>query len=104
MSKLKQNLTKIILQDLFTAGRTSVFLLSLVLLNAIGVVYITHYSRQEISEKNQILLERDKLSNEWRNLLLEETALSDHSRIYDIAKKELGMKRPSTGKEIVITL
>ncbi|MDF5377593.1 cell division protein FtsL, partial [Vibrio parahaemolyticus] len=42
--------------------------------------------------------------SEWRNLMLEETALAEHSRVQDLAKKELEMKRPDGDKEVVVTL
>ena len=48
--------------------------------------------------------ERERLDSEWRNLMLEETALAEHSRVQDLAKKELEMKRPDGDKEVVVTL
>ncbi|OJI53693.1 Cell division protein FtsL [Vibrio vulnificus] len=44
------------------------------------------------------------MDNEWRNLMLEETALAEHSRVQEMAKKELEMKRPDGDKEVVINL
>ncbi len=49
-------------------------------------------------------MERDRLDSEWRNLILEETALAEHSRVQDLSNKELEMKRPDADKEVVVTL
>jgi cell division protein FtsL len=71
--------------------------------SAMGVVFSTHQTRQAVSKNEQEMIERDRLDNEWRNLLIEETALSEHSRVADIAKKELDMKRPDADKEVIIS-
>ncbi|MCW8332707.1 cell division protein FtsL [Vibrio sp. SCSIO 43135] len=104
MSRKAPNLAKLIAQDLFTVGRVPMVLLVLIFASAMGVVFVTHHSRQAISEKDQMLLERDRLGSEWRNLILEETALADHSRVQALAKRELEMKRPDADKEVVINL
>ena len=69
-----------------------------------AVVFTTHHTRQAITEKDLALQERERLDNEWRNLLIEETALAEHSRVQEIAKDELQMKRPDADKEVVIDL
>ena len=53
---------------------------------------MTHHTYQAITEKDHALIE-GRLDNEWRNLLLEETSLAEHSRVQNIAKQELEMKR-----------
>ncbi|MFB9135194.1 cell division protein FtsL [Vibrio sp. AK197] len=104
MSQSTPNLAKLIVHDLFTTGRVPLILLTLIFTSAMGVVFMTHHTREAITEKDQALVERDRLDGEWRNLLLEETALSEHSRVQNIAKDELDMKRPDADKEVVITL
>ncbi|MCK6264810.1 cell division protein FtsL [Vibrio sp. ZSDE26] len=104
MSDRQVNLAKIIITDLCTVGRLPLLMLILIFTSAMGVVFITHHSRQAISEKNTMLLNRDHLSNEWRNLILEETALAEHSRVQAMAKKELEMRRPDADKEVIINL
>ncbi|KEY91120.1 cell division protein [Candidatus Photodesmus blepharus] len=103
MHNVHSNLAKIIAKDLFTVGRFPLILLLLIFISAVAIVFITHHSRQAIFEKNQMLLEHDRLSDEWYNLILEETALSDHSRVQEIAKGELNMQRPDSDKEIIIS-
>ena len=104
MTKATPNLAKLIARDLITVGRWPLLLLILILASAMGVVFATHNVRQEITEKDHTLVERERLDSEWRNLMLEETALAEHSRVQDLAKKELEMKRPDGDKEVVITL
>ena len=69
-----------------------------------GVVLVTHSTRQAITEKDVALVERERLDEEWRNLLLEENALSEHNRVQKFAVTELEMKRPDPDKEVVISL
>ncbi len=104
MTKSTPNLAKLIAIDLLTVGRLPLLLLLLILASAVGVVFATHHARQAITERDHTLVERERLDSEWRNLMLEETALAEHSRVQDLASKELEMKRPDGDKEVVITL
>ncbi|MDN3609163.1 cell division protein FtsL [Vibrio ostreicida] len=104
MSQSMPNLAKLVVLDLLTVGRAPLLLLVLIFSSAMGVVFTTHHTRQAITEKDQALEERERLDNEWRNLLLEETALAEHSRVEDMARSELQMKRPDSDKEVVIDL
>ena len=104
MSKPTPNLAKLIALDLLTVGRVPLLVLILIFASAMGVVFTTHHTRQAITEKDQALQERERLENEWRNLLIEETAVAEHSRVQEIAKDELQMKRPDSDKEVVIDL
>ena len=51
-----------------------------------------------------LLTERDGLENEWRNLLLEQNSLAEHSAIESNAEKQLNMTRPDANSEIIIKL
>ena len=103
MTKGQLSLPKIILQDLFN-HKFLIFLSSLVISCALAVVYFSHQSRELTNEWDRQLQERDSLDIEWRNLLLEEQAQTEHSRIIRIATKELHMKRPLPKEEIVVKL
>ena len=96
------NLAKIIGKDLLTIGRMPLFLLVLVLCSAVGVVLITHNSRQLIAHQEQLLIERDQLDIEWRNQILEENSLAEHSRIERLAEDEMQMHRPSRDSEVIV--
>ncbi|QDF65676.1 cell division protein FtsL [Shewanella sp. SNU WT4] len=101
MDKLQQNLLRIVLQDLWQ-HRYVVILALVVLVNAVFVVLISHESRQLISQWDQLMQKRDHLDIEWRNLLLEEQSQAEHSRITQIATKELHMNRPLPREEVVV--
>lgn len=79
-------------------------LLVAVVASAFSVIYFTHVNRQTTSELEVLLTERDELDIEWRNLLIEQNSLSEHSSIEQKASKMLEMKRPDTGTEVVITI
>jgi len=82
----------------------SYVLLIMVVLSAFSVVYYTHLNRQTTSELEILLTERDELDIEWRNLLLEQNSLAEHSAIESKARKLLNMKRPDANSEVIITL
>lgn len=79
-------------------------LVILVVISAFLVIYFTHMNRQTTSELEVLLTQRDDLDIEWRNLLLEQNSLSEHSAIESKAAKQLNMKRPSADSEIIIKL
>jgi cell division protein FtsL len=82
----------------------AVILLLLVLVSAFYVIYFTHMHRQATSTFENLLMERDELDIEWRNLLLEQNSLAEHSAIESKATKQLNMKRPDAQSEVIITL
>lgn len=79
-------------------------LLVLVLISAFYVIYFTHMHRQTTSTYENLLVERDELDIEWRNLLLEQNSLAEHSAIESKATNQLKMKRPDAKSEVIITL
>ena len=82
----------------------SYILLILVVVSAFSVIYYTHVNRQTTSELELLYTQRDELDIEWRNLLLEQNSLAEHSAIESKAKKLLNMKRPDSDSEIIITI
>lgn len=82
----------------------SYILLFLVVVSAFSVIYYTHVNRQKTSELEQLFTQRDELDIEWRNLLLEQNSLAEHSAIESRAKKLLNMKRPDANSEVIVTL
>lgn len=101
MSKSQLNLPRIVLLDLWH-HKWLFILASIVILNAVVVVYTSHVSRKLTTHWDQLLQERDRLDIEWRNLLLEEQSQTEHSRITRIATKELNMSRPLPNEEVVV--
>ena len=80
-----------------------VFMLILVLISALGVVYVKHQSRKLFVELQALQKNRDELNIEWGKLLLELSTLATPTRVERIARDELGMKPPSPEKIIIVT-
>lgn len=79
-------------------------LLFFVVLSAFSVIYYSHVNRQTTSELEVLLSQKDELNIEWRNLLLEQSSLAEHSAIESKAKNLLDMKRPNGNSEVIVTL
>ncbi len=97
------NLARQIFQDLISIGKLPMLLLLLTLLSALAVVLTTQKTRTEIARHDQLLMERETLDVEWRNQLLEEHALSEHSRVDTMAREELQMIRPDNKHEVIVS-
>ncbi|WP_245556372.1 cell division protein FtsL [Algicola sagamiensis] len=78
------------------------FLFSFNVVSAVMVISISHQNRQETIKQEKIMEQRDALDVEWRHLLLEERALSEHYRVERLANEKLKMKRPTTDDEIFV--
>ena len=96
------NLASLIGRDLVTVGLVPLILAFAILLSALSVVYVTHESRQLIAQQEKLLMQRENYDVEWRNQILEENSLAEHSRMERLAETELKMQRPSVDNEIVI--
>ena len=68
------------------------------------MIYYSHVNRQTTSELEILLSQKDELNIEWRNLLLEQSSLAEHSAIESKAKNLLDMKRPNGNSEVIVTL
>lgn len=79
-------------------------LVLLVVLSAFSVIYFTHLNRQATSKFEQLLIQQDELDIEWRNLLIEQNSLAEHSEIASKAKKLLNMKRTDESSEVVVKI
>ncbi len=95
------NLVTIILTDI-TRNLLRVLLFTAVLISAIAVILSSHSNRQLLIEKEKALQERDRLDVEWRNLILEQGALTEHNRIESLVKEQLDMYRPNPEEEVVV--
>ncbi len=97
------NLVLLIISEL---GRhpIRVLLYLAVIISAGAVILSTHHNRQMSIQLEKAMQQRDKLDVEWRNLLLEQSALTEHSRIEGLVTKQLDMHRPDPESEIVVRL
>ncbi len=103
MAADKSSLAVDILYD-FQRHLFTYFVLVVVVASAFSVIYFTHLNRQSTSSLEILLTERDELDIEWRNLLLEQNSLAEHSTIESKAEKLLKMKRPTVKSEVIISL
>ncbi|KGQ27090.1 cell division protein FtsL [Gallibacterium anatis] len=94
-------LWRIIVDDIFQANKTVMLLLIALLISAVSTIWVTHLTRLAISEKNQLQTEYQALQSEALNLRLEDSALSDRTRIEGIAK-QLGMQSTRDDQEVLI--
>lgn len=91
----------IIGSDLLRHGKLPLLLIA-VLVSAILVVTTTHQTRRLTAEREQMVLEKHALDIEWRNLILEENALGDHSRVERIATEKLQMQHVDPSQENIV--
>ncbi len=78
------------------------FLIIAVLVSGYAVIYYAWSNRQLNAEYQRLLENKDKLDVDWRHMLLEHNALSEHNRIEQIARDKLKMVRPQGAQEKVI--
>lgn len=102
MSTERHSLSGVIGRDLLRNGKIPVLLFIAVIISAIFVVTTAHKTRLLIAEKEQLVLELDSLDIEWRNLILEENALGDHSRVERLSVEKLNMEHVEASKENII--
>ena len=85
--------------DLLRFGKLPLCLFICIILTAVTVVTTAHHTRLLTAQREQLVLERDI---EWRNLILEENALGDHSRVERIATKKLQMQHVDPSQENIV--
>lgn len=73
-----------------------------VIASALAVVVSTHQNRQLIIAQEQLIQEKDALDIEWRHLIIEETALTEHNRIERLVEDKLNMRRPTQNDEKLV--
>lgn len=70
--------------------------------SAFAVVVSTHSNRQLIIAQEQLVQQKDALDIEWRHLIIEETALTEHNRIERLVQDQLNMRRPTQEDEKIV--
>lgn len=102
ISNERHSLPGIIGGDLLRHGKLPLILLVAVLVSAMMVVITTHKTRLLTAQREQMVLEKDSLDIEWRNLILEENALGDHSRVERLAIEKLHMQHVDPSQENIV--
>ncbi|MBP9641907.1 MAG: cell division protein FtsL [Budvicia sp.] len=98
----RHSLVGIIGDDLLRSAKIPMILTVLILVSAIAVVLSSHRTRLLTAEREQLILEREALEIEWRNLILEENALADHSRVDRLANEKLQMQHVTPDQEQIV--
>lgn len=93
----------IIVSDL-TRNKLRVLLYLMVITSAMAVTLSSHHNRQQVIALEDLMQEKDDLDVEWRNLVLEQRALTEHNRIENLVEKQLEMYRATADDEIVVRL
>lgn len=101
LPKTNFNLLLILVSDL-TRNKLRVLLYLAVVASALAVILSSHHNRQQIIALETLMKDKDELDIEWRNLVLEQRALTEHNRIESLVKKQLHMHRPKADEEVVV--
>lgn len=99
----KPSLLRIVVKDLLK-HKFTLFVATAVVVSALSVIVATHETRLMMAKRETLRGEKDDLDIEWRNLLLEQNSLIEHSRIRRIASEELNMHRATGKNEQVVEL
>ncbi|MGQ8364803.1 cell division protein FtsL [Glaciecola sp. 1036] len=70
---------------------------------ALAVVVSTHKNRELLITHEQLIEEKDSLDVEWRHLIIEQNALTEHNRIERLVRERLNMRRPSKDDEVFVS-
>ncbi|MAP19639.1 MAG: cell division protein FtsL, partial [Alteromonadaceae bacterium] len=81
-----------------------VLLFIAVIVSALAVILSSHHNRQQNIALEQLMRQKDDLDVEWRNLVLEQRALTEHNRIEALVEKHLDMQRPGVDDEVVVRI
>ncbi len=75
---------------------TFILLVTLVLTSAFAVIYVKDMNRRLFVELQTLQSSRDRLHEEWGQLLLEQSTWATQSRIQHVAQDRLDMVMPSS--------
>lgn len=103
MMQTDNQLALILLKDL-ARNFTRVLLFIAVIISAFAVILSVHENRQLSIQLEQLMQEQDELDVQWRHLVLEQSALTEHNRIETMVQQKLNMRRPTTKEEIVVVI
>jgi cell division protein FtsL len=65
-----------------------------VVATAITCVYARHESRKQFTQLQVLIAERDTLEVEWGKLQIEQSTLSNHGRVEQLARTKMKMHNP----------
>ncbi len=101
-NKPRYPLQQILVEDLFSSNKLIVLILVAILISSMSVIWVTHQTRRLISENGQLVLQRQALESEYRNLQVQEATEGDSTRVESIAVGTLKMKTLFPEQEVEI--
>ena len=102
MAKKRNLLTELIEWFMELPRIATVVLFVLTILSAFGVVSASHETRNMYRELQVLQKERDDIESEYGQLLLEQSAWANNTRVDQIAREELQMVIPKVEEIIVL--
>ncbi|PHQ24683.1 cell division protein FtsL [Marinobacter guineae] len=82
----------------------SLALVALLVASSVGVVVSAHENRELFNTLSQLQAERDRYQSEWSQLLLEQSALSAHGRVENLAAERFNMVVPGRQDIVLVPL
>ncbi|QCI23772.1 cell division protein FtsL [Buchnera aphidicola (Macrosiphoniella sanborni)] len=77
----RYDLFKIIKNDFILYTQMHLILLFIIILSASFIIITVYETRLLISQEEELLIQKKKKNDDWRNLIIEKNALSNHSTI-----------------------
>ncbi len=102
MTAEKYSLIRIIAYDIFRHGAVPLILLIVIIISAISIVTVSHQTRLLTAQKDLMTEEKESLDIEWRNLILEENSLGNHSRVERLSVEKLQMIHVDPTQEHIV--
>lgn len=79
-------------------------LVAVMTVSAVGVVVSAHENRELFNTLSGLQGQRDAYQREWSQLLLEQSALSNHGRVEKLAAERFGMVVPDRQDIVLVPL
>jgi cell division protein FtsL len=70
--------------------------------SALAVILSSHQNRQLSIAHEQLIQEKDALDIEWRHMIIEQSALTEHNLIERTVFEKLDMRRPVREDEVLL--
>lgn len=97
------SLGMIIVRDMLKHAFFLILLLSIILVSFF-IIKQVQITRGNVATLNKEYKYQDQLDQKYQHLRLQQSALTEHYRVTDIANKQLQMKVPPANEEVIINL
>lgn len=101
MANERYPLRQIIFDDLTNHNKIAIILLILIVISALGTIWITHQTRLLVADQGKLIAANQKLENQYIHLQLEENSQSQKWRIESVAEK-LQLQAVKKEQEVIL--